>query len=66
MVSGEKAEGFTNRLKHGKPFKAPFYLQKDIPVYGVSHPGNWGCRNVDGESNMLKSWQIIAEEFKKM
>lgn len=63
MVSDSKAEGFIERLKQGKPFKA---LYNNIPVYGVSHPGNWGCRNVGGEGNMLKAWKKIAEEYKKM
>ena len=64
MVSDSKAESFVDQLKQGKPFKAPYYNDNSIPVYGVSHPGNWGCKNIGGEGNMLKAWKKIAKEFR--
>lgn len=66
MVSGQKANGFCEQLKEGKPFVAPFPLKQDVKVYGVAHCGSRGRQNVGGIENMQKAWDYIAGEYYKL
>ncbi len=63
MVSGVTAKGFIKRLNDGEPLKAYF---KDIPVYGVAHPGARGLSNVGGKENMVKAWKKIARDYQEL
>lgn len=63
MVSGQKTDGFCERLKEGKPFEAAFPLKQDVKVYGVAHCGSRGRQNVGGIENMQKAWNYIAKEY---
>ncbi len=65
MVSGQKANGFCEQLKEGKPFVAPFPLKQDVKVYGVAHCGSRGRQNVGGIENMQKAWDYIAKDCHK-
>lgn len=62
-VSNQKAKGFVEQLKTGKPFVCPYYGMKDIKVYGVAHCGSYGSNNVGGMKNMIKAWKAIAKDF---
>ena len=66
VVSGTTTKDFSKQLMTGKPFKAPFPLKPEIPVYGVAHCGSRGRQNVGGLENMRKAWDRIAKEYSKM
>ena len=66
LVSDTRVKGFVKQLHDGKPFKALYPLDNNIPVYGVAHCGARGRNNVGGEGNMMKAWMVIAEDYKQL
>ena len=65
VVTGQVTRDFTEQLKNGKPFVAPYPNCRDIKVYGVAHCGVLGANNVGGIPSMKKAWKMIAKEFRK-
>lgn len=65
-VSGQKAVGFLDQLRKGRPFVAPYPNKESIKVYGVAHCGARGANNVGGKGNMIKAWKVIAKDFKSL
>ncbi len=60
-VTGKRVKGFTRQLKDGIPFSSEYMGDNEIKVFGVSHCGGLGLRNVGGLENAKKAWYKIAE-----
>lgn len=45
---------------------AKYPLRESILVCGVPHCGALGANNVGGMPSMIKTWKVIAKEFKKL
>lgn len=54
-VTREKASGFVEQLRAGRPLVASSPVCKSIKVYGVAHCGALGANNVGGMPVMLPS-----------
>ena len=65
-VTREKASGFVEQLRTGRPLVASSPVCKSIKVYGVAHCGALGANNVGGMPVMLKTWKAIAKDYKKI
>ncbi len=65
VVVCKTTKGVVKQLSKGIPFKAPFPLDKNIPVYGVAHCGSRGLSNIGGVENMIMAWKKIAKEYKE-
>lgn len=65
VVTEQKTKNFKGQLIKGIPFVSHFPKIGNIKVYGVAHCGALGTNNVGGMSNMIKTWNVIARDFKK-
>jgi len=65
VVVNQVAKDYIQTLWEGKPYKAYYHVDgKDIPVYGVAHPGSRGYYNMGCDENrMKKAWDSIAAEY---
>ncbi len=59
-VTGEKPKEFTKQLKDGIPFVSDCLDVTGTKIYGVSHCGGLGLKNIGGIENAKRAWRTIG------